>query len=463
MALLPTDTSNMNHALMHVLVMLFGIGAWVAINGVWVELPVLVEALPEKWGLPSYLVILIQVANLGPLVVTIMQGFFPRYYHPNVLIYIMLILETMACFLLIFVWHKTVTISGTDHSVPFFVLFLILGFADCTSSVTSMPYVRRFQYIFITTYFIGEGLSGFVPSVIALAQGTSQAYCVNVTVFNNTTNATSFKIETRYEDPRFSAEVFFACLFLMMVLCSVAFSLLNHSQLAMDYLQQSYESDDVAKSNSTEMSFVGSNDGRGKYTTAESIGNKSEDEGMEAPEPVVQRLGRNHYFYFYGLAMWISCISNGVMPSVTSYSSLPYGQLPYHFAATLGAMANPLACFIALFLPVHSHGVVGLLTAVTTGFASYLMFLAVQSPCPVLVNSDGGAVLMVISQIFFVFTTSYAKVSIGQILRERGSDNSLVWYGAFTQLGSLVGGLTMFPLVNVYYYFQSGDPCTTLC
>lgn len=278
----------------------------------------------------------------------------------------MLIMETLACFLLIFLWDITVLVGSTLHSIPFFILFLILGFQDCTSSVTFMPYIRRFQSVFITTYFIGEGLSGFVPSVIALAQGTSQPYCVNVTLVNGTTNTTSFQIETRYEDPRFSAEVFFACLFIMMVFCSASFAVLNHTKLAMNYLQPNYEAEDIAKSNSTEMSTVGSDDGRGRYKTPGSNEN-DEDYNAGVAKPGIERLSRNDYIYFYAIVAWISCIANGVMPSVASYSSLPYGQLPYHFAASFGAMANPVACFIALFLPVHSHGLVGLLTVITTG------------------------------------------------------------------------------------------------
>lgn len=47
--------------LVDVLAALFGIGAWVAINGLWVELPLLVDQLPEGWNLPSYLSVIIQV------------------------------------------------------------------------------------------------------------------------------------------------------------------------------------------------------------------------------------------------------------------------------------------------------------------------------------------------------------------------------------------------------------------
>uniref|UniRef100_A0A674JU70 Riboflavin transporter n=1 Tax=Terrapene triunguis TaxID=2587831 RepID=A0A674JU70_9SAUR len=55
----------------HVLACLLGTGSWVAINGMWVELPLIVPQVPEGWYLPSYLTVLIQFANVGPLFVTL--------------------------------------------------------------------------------------------------------------------------------------------------------------------------------------------------------------------------------------------------------------------------------------------------------------------------------------------------------------------------------------------------------
>lgn len=40
---------------------LFGMGAWLAINGMYTQLPLLVFNSPEGWDLPSYIVVLIQV------------------------------------------------------------------------------------------------------------------------------------------------------------------------------------------------------------------------------------------------------------------------------------------------------------------------------------------------------------------------------------------------------------------
>lgn len=68
----------------------------------------------------------------------------------------------------------------------------------------------------------------------------------------------------------------------------------------------------------------------------------------------------------------------------------------------------------------------------------------------------------VLAWILFVLTLSYVKVIIGVILRDEGH-SALVWCGAVVQLGSLLGAVTMFPVVSVYSYFSSGDPCNTNC
>ena len=47
--------------LVDLLAILFGISSWISINGLWVELPLLVQTLPEGWALPSYLSIIVQV------------------------------------------------------------------------------------------------------------------------------------------------------------------------------------------------------------------------------------------------------------------------------------------------------------------------------------------------------------------------------------------------------------------
>lgn len=54
-----------------ILALLFGLGAWIGINGIYVQLPLLVNKAPEGWSLPAYMVMLVQIANLGPILYTL--------------------------------------------------------------------------------------------------------------------------------------------------------------------------------------------------------------------------------------------------------------------------------------------------------------------------------------------------------------------------------------------------------
>ncbi len=73
-------------------------------------------------------------------------------------------------------------IGGQDHSTALFVLVFFLSLVDCTSSVLFLPFMGVFKELYLNSYLVGEGLSGFIPSIAALAQGVGgNPYCENVT------------------------------------------------------------------------------------------------------------------------------------------------------------------------------------------------------------------------------------------------------------------------------------------
>jgi hypothetical protein len=45
---------------------IFGISAWVTINGIFAQLPLLAQRQPEGWALGSHLGLAVQLANVGP-------------------------------------------------------------------------------------------------------------------------------------------------------------------------------------------------------------------------------------------------------------------------------------------------------------------------------------------------------------------------------------------------------------
>ena len=83
----------------------------------------------------------------------------------------LLLIGTASSFLLSAYWGETTSIGGVDHSTALFVLVFFLSLVDCTSSVLFLPFMAIFRDIYLNSYLIGEGLSGFIPSVVAIAQG----------------------------------------------------------------------------------------------------------------------------------------------------------------------------------------------------------------------------------------------------------------------------------------------------
>lgn len=428
----------------HLLTCLLGTGAWVAINGVWVELPLLVSEAPEGWLLPSYLTVIIQLANGGPLAVTLLHRFLPGWLHEVGLIYALIALGSLACLLLAFFWRETSMVGGSPHSTALLCLIFCLALVDCTSSVTFLPYMRRMQPQYLTTYFVGEGLSGLLPGLVALGQGVGTVHCVNGSSAGNATG-----LQAEHQMARFPVHGFFLFLTSMMALCLAAFVLLNHLPLAR---QGHLKEDSQAALHLEEM-------GSGQIPV---------DQQPVAGAPGGRRaFGSGTYSwpqvaYIFGLLAWVNALTNGVLPAVQSYSCLPYGNSAYHLAATLASLANPLACFIGMFLPCRSLVFLGVLSATSSLVAAYILAVAAFSPCPPLLQVPTGAILIVLCWVLFTGVLSYVKLMIGVILRDEGH-SALVWCGAVVQLGSMVGALTMFPLVSVYGLFRSGDPCNVSC
>ncbi|XP_030358924.1 solute carrier family 52, riboflavin transporter, member 3 isoform X2 [Strigops habroptila] len=443
--------------LTHFLACTFGMGSWVAINGLWVELPLLVTVLPEQWDLPSYITIIIQMANVGPLFITLMHRFRSGLLKEELVIYVVVSVGVLACLLLAFLWNYTSSIAGAPHSTAFLILTFFLALVDCTSSVTFLPFMMQLQPQFLNTFFIGEGLSGLIPALIALAQGAGMSTCSNITRLVNVTTDNETVQSTIYLPANFSTLVFFLLMTVMMLACLLAFFFLHRQPKVWELSQQQLFPSNIMLSSMDQSPSEG-----GGSRLSRGCPCPKDAKGLRniLPEQVSYTLAKLTFIYV--LIAWVSALTNGVLPSVQSYSCLPYGNTAYHLATTLSSMANPLACVVAMLLPGRSLALLGTLTMLGTGFGAYNMAIAVMSPCPLLQQSQWGDVIIVLSWVLFTGTLSYVKAMAGVILRNC-SRNELVWYGAMEQLGSLLGALVMFPLVNVYNLFTSADYCSLQC
>ncbi|CAG2122343.1 unnamed protein product, partial [Medioppia subpectinata] len=92
--------------LVDILAVIFGISSWVEVNGVWVETPILVQRLPEEWNLASFIVMITQLANIGPIVYSILKFKFTLKSVENPAIHVTLLIGAVSCLLLSLFWDR---------------------------------------------------------------------------------------------------------------------------------------------------------------------------------------------------------------------------------------------------------------------------------------------------------------------------------------------------------------------
>ncbi|XP_063225962.1 solute carrier family 52, riboflavin transporter, member 3-B isoform X2 [Bacillus rossius redtenbacheri] len=442
------------------LVIFFGIGAWIGINGMYVQLPLMVQTQPEGWNLPSYLSIVVQIGNIGPISYTLLQKFWPDRVRDSWLIYGILTVGCTSLLLMSF-FYKEVTFFGeTEHSTALLSLVFFVALVGCTSSVLFMPFLRHFKGTYLISYFVGEGLSGFVPSIVALIQGVGgNPICINETV-NGSNIWTSYT-----PPPRFSTESFFIFLFCTLVLSNLSFVMLNnlkylksekvYSSTNLAY-KQSSDSTNTPVPVSTIQGFTmdderlktSPNDDNSSYGKA-----GSQDDTLKPKD-----LSRKVYIYYLVLVSWLCFFSNGLFPGIQSYSCLPYGNVAYHLAVTLGSMANPAACFLAFFMPYSSVTATTVMGVLGTALSAFIAATALLSPTPPLVGTTGGEALIVLVWILYTGLISYIKVSVASVFRQEDG-RKLFWCGAMQQLGSALGAILGFFLINFANIFHSYIPC----
>lgn len=338
--------------LLDVLMVCWGLGTWLGVNGLYVQLPLLVERLPEGWALPSSMTVAIQVANVGLIAYIVIRRLLPR--APDApYIYLALMVGTAALYLNSFLYTKTVSISGTERSLSFLALTFFAALVGCTSSVLFYPYLRHFRDIYLATYLVGEGLSGFIPSILALIQGVGgEPNCV-LSPDNSTVTAV-------YPPARFSSTVFMILLGTLSALSLVSFAVMDNCSA---FLSERVKESAVAK----------------------------EEEATTEHESIFQR----KWFSVLLLMACLNALMNGALPSVQTYSCMPYGASAYHLAVTLGAMANPTACLAGVWLRPMPASALGAMLAFVLLPLSYIFATAAMSPTPPLHTETIGRFLVV--------------------------------------------------------------------
>ncbi|XP_077980132.1 riboflavin transporter 2-like [Glandiceps talaboti] len=501
-----TQNSKLFISAVHTLVCLFGMASWLSNSGVMLQLPIMVNYLPEGWALGSYITLINQLASFGVIVFCIPQCFTSKRFE-IVTNYVFFSVEILACIMLALFWDRTSgTTEGEEHSTALLIICFFMALGNKTSNLSFLAFMTLFPNVYMGSYFVGDALNNFVPSVLALLQGAGgNPECRNMTIVSSTVignvsiNTTYHETEYYYPTPRYPVELYFIVIGILLCV-----SLLSHSMLAhMPIIAKIHLRDDenskpkhtksIRWSSSTEITTETSNlyasQSKPKhygtdntlYKNKEKTENKvmqnenadpidSSLENEDAPtedQPLLKKsrsvsLCRRDWIYLLTMHGWSCAMTYSVMPSIQAYSTLPYGNATYHFAVTLGLVTMPTASLCVHWLPAKSNVSIGVFSTLATLVASYIIYIGLTSPNPPLCGSMWGPILSVTSWILFYFLFTYVRVSVGVLFREEGH-TALLWYGGVLIIASFLGAVVTFPMVNVLHLFQSNDPCEFTC
>ena len=420
----------------YLLFVLFGLVSWTAANGVFSESPVLSVVLPECERLTSYIVIIVQSANIAPLAYLIVRAAVRVRCKRKgstldiSAIYLVLCLALLSSIFLIFFWSDVTLLNGVQPvSTAFFILTGLLSISDCMSTILFLPFVSLYPNAYISALYIGEGLSGVFPSIWALIQGSPTSSCKE---YNGTVSGI-----------RFSPTYFFFIIPLITTASLVAFTMIlllpiakrEHVKMKLPIPDNQERTQGVEEQEEGQGSDVISSQ------DSQPLFHKTTDDNSNGKR--IRKLAE-----YVCIEIILCFFANSFLSSIIPYFTLPYGPSAFVWALNLMLIAIPIGSFLGGILIAKNTWSLWCMLACFLLISTWLTFLAVWRGAIPLAGSSIGRIHVVLLQALTGMLAGYIKVGVGIQAKNEGGTAFMFCIAAATQAGSLIGALTAFILVN---------------
>jgi len=431
-----------------ILIAIMNLSAWIDLQGLFVEIPLIVPFTPERWTLPSIAAIFVCAANIIPIIVVVLRWHKGNRFSEIPYIYLIIIVGVVACFVLALFWNKTVFIFGSQRSLWLLLSIFVLSMLDCTSSLVFFDYMKRFRARYLNAAFLGEALTSVIPTMLILLQGVAgETICIP------TNNGTTF--EPHYTEPRFSVRMFMFCIGGIIVSSLIAFVLLRWTNI-------------IELADAAEQAENLSDDIRDKRLTLHAICEENipmvEQIISQAPAKSTSSMSRSTFICFLTVNTINSIISFGCLPSLSTYALLPFGQKAFYYWSVLIPLAYPISLLISLRWKSPSNRMIALKSILNWILSGFIFQIAMQSPCPWLADSIQGACMIISVWFIMSVISGLLRISIGnRIKREWNGDEGMFYFGGTVQLGLFLGTIPTYLLINVFGLFVDRKPCQTYC
>jgi len=188
-------------------------------------------------------------------------------------------------------------------------------------------------------------------------------------------------------------------------------------------------------------------------------------EGLVVDSKHNENVSEPHWKYLLILGI-LSAIQNGMIPSISTYATLPYGHMTYVASGTISNCLTPLIAAAPSFFPrlLVNDRIIGITTLIWTLCGVYILLIALQSPNPWGSSSDSlgfWGFLVVTSNVVGVGSISCCKSCCITAIKEKIMNDSknpemgkqcldgmMENIGKVIQFGSFTGSITFFLLVK---------------
>ncbi len=412
----------------------FGVSAWLVLSGIYSQLPFFAATLPEGWSIGVWITMAVQVANVVPLTVAVVQRFRP--IDPRLMVAAILAIDLAVCVALTVFWAETITLPfiGT-FSVALIGITVIAAISAVSTSVAFYPFVARYIDVYTSALTAGEGLGGMAVGLLALSQSIAKFGGRIGQIWSATMSPSGF----------------FAILTGFIVTAIISYIIILRSS---------------------------------RVTPRPAV-DKAAQPLLEVTRASRRRSFRRNVFILVLLA-WTNCVENGIVMALIPYATLPYpsGDTVFRLATFASYIVDPFVCM----LPAVKKGAWSergrfwrILAAPITGTASifrsvpllahasiysvamaYIVISAMMSPAPPLSTSNPilGSFLIIFAKQMCRVPLAYVK-TVCWLRLHSGSDRKArlamsVAGGVATQVGAGVGALGVFIMDHFVHLFGTG-------
>ena len=446
---------------------LVGLSSWMTITALFSELSLMMRALPEKFNIFSDLALIIQLANIVPLIYTLC---IPKHLKTSRFVantgYLIISFSFLSMLLMAYHYEDTLPLFSQPRSIILFILTFAASTCDCMTSLIYWRWVSSYPSQYIAFLSAGEPSSGIVAAILIWTQ--------------------QFGIDLDSETPRFSVRTYLLIIACILPVSFGAFKVLNVS-LRRGYFETERDWI-VSKDDNT--NDEGQKEGLYSISKTESQRNESTTipiVHMES-EQLINRSSKSSFnssfseLWKYGLRKYqnvhwvlviglISAVQNGAVPSLSSFALIPFDDgAVYVYAVAISNLLKPSMAILTAYYPnllITLQSIIGFCIGWTVCLI-YILYVALQSPtplgqynawcmslivvafvlCNVLLTLSKTCVIMMVKKEFMSQSRLIHRIQLKTIW-DRQIGGVMERVGLGIQFGSFIGALTFFILMNV--------------